>query len=473
VLRAIAFPFDRGAMISAARTPYFGLTDEEIVRGLGVVRHDSVVPNSGDRRGAAVPYTSFTTAIHAYASKQCTVSELIDFVIATTNIEAVYDAAADGERSKRHLDHVRAIAFDYDRNTCGSVRQFVEEIARRRSEPDEMEPSLIDDNENAVRILTVHAAKGLEFDTVILPDLAFAAGGSESTQIFTVDHPEKSLVMCTPDSLSARFRFSGGEKLKDIATKREQAESRRLFYVAVTRAKHEVAFVCGDLSRIKENSFAACLRDALEIDVKNLSWNEGREVRGMVAFEKISGDSTSSRRRRRLIDPALERQLATGDIVPLTITTPEIAPPLESKEIAMSRAGSRNRIGGTLLHRVLERWDGKSPIDPLVTALAAELGTNAQTIARVRQRLAALSHSKTWQRIAAAETIGRELTIRAGDEERRIDRLIRENGREVVIDYKSGTPRPKDEEQVQRYCELIARITGRECEGVVWYLDVE
>jgi ATP-dependent helicase/nuclease subunit A len=454
VLRAIAFPFDRGAMISAARTPYFGLTDEEIVRG-----------------GEA--WASFAGAIQVYASKQCTISELIDFVIATTNIEAVYDAAADGERSKRHLDHVRAIAFDYDRNTCGSVRQFVEEIARRRGEPDEMEPSLIDDNENAVRILTVHAAKGLEFDTVILPDLAFAAGGSESTQIFTVDHPERSLVMCTPDSLSARFRFSGGEKLKDIATKREQAESRRLFYVAVTRAKHEVAFVCGDLSRIKENSFAACLRDALQIDVKNLGFVEGREVRGMAAYEKIAGDSTSSRRRRRLVDPALEQQLAAGDIVPLAITAPAIAPPLDSKEIAMSRAGSRNRIGGTLLHRVLERWDGKSPVDPLVTALAAELGANAPTIARVRQRLASLSRSKTWQRIVAAETIGRELTIRIGDEERRIDRLIRENGREVVVDYKSGTPRPKDEEQVQRYCELIAQITGRECEGVVWYLDVE
>jgi ATP-dependent helicase/nuclease subunit A len=463
VLRAIAFPFDRGAMISAARTPYFGLTDEEIAIG--------IIPSGSARDDKA--WTAFAEAIHAYASKQCTVSELIDLVIATTNIEAVYDAAADGERSKRHLDRVRAIAFDYDRNTGGSVRQFVEEIARRRGEPDEMEPSLIDDNENAVRILTVHAAKGLEFDTVILPDLAFAAGGSESTQIFTVEHPEKSLVMCTPDSLSARFRFSGGEKLKDIATKREQAESRRLFYVAVTRAKHEVAFVCGDLSRIKENSFAACLRDALEIDVKNLAFSEGREARGMVAFEKISGDSTSSRRRRRLLDPALEQQLATGDIVPLTITTPKIAPPLDSKEIAMSRAGSRNRIGGTLLHRILERWDGKSPIDPLVTALAAELGANAQTIARVRQRLAVLGRSQTWQRIAAAETIGRELTIRAGDEERRIDRLIRENGREVVIDYKSGTPRPKDEEQVQRYCELITQMTGRPCEGVVWYLDAE
>jgi len=33
VLRAIAYPFDRGAEISAARTPYFALTDDEIVAG--------------------------------------------------------------------------------------------------------------------------------------------------------------------------------------------------------------------------------------------------------------------------------------------------------------------------------------------------------------------------------------------------------------------------------------------------------
>jgi ATP-dependent exoDNAse (exonuclease V) beta subunit len=34
VLRAIAYGFDRGAQISAARTPYFALTDEEIARGV-------------------------------------------------------------------------------------------------------------------------------------------------------------------------------------------------------------------------------------------------------------------------------------------------------------------------------------------------------------------------------------------------------------------------------------------------------
>ncbi|HKO00158.1 MAG TPA: UvrD-helicase domain-containing protein, partial [Thermoanaerobaculia bacterium] len=92
VLRAIAFPFDRGAMISAARTPYFALTDEEIVY-------------PGDA------WKSFEDAINAFALHRGTITELIDRLLATTNIESVYDAAADGERSKRHLDHIRAISF--------------------------------------------------------------------------------------------------------------------------------------------------------------------------------------------------------------------------------------------------------------------------------------------------------------------------------------------------------------------------
>ena len=161
VLRAIAYPFDRGAEVSAARTPYFGLTDAEIASSV-LTAQSSVL---GEFRAALGRYRE--------ASAHLTVSQLIDLVIATSGIESIYDAAADGVRHLRHLEHVRAIAFEYDQKVGGSVRQFVDEIERRRGEPDEMEPSLADESKNAVRILSVHAAKGLEFDTVILPDLAF------------------------------------------------------------------------------------------------------------------------------------------------------------------------------------------------------------------------------------------------------------------------------------------------------------
>jgi len=52
VLRAIAYPFDRGAEISAARTPYFALTDEEIVTGLVI---PSVVEGAGRVAASSAP----------------------------------------------------------------------------------------------------------------------------------------------------------------------------------------------------------------------------------------------------------------------------------------------------------------------------------------------------------------------------------------------------------------------------------
>ena len=83
--------------------------------------------------------------------------------------------------------------------------------------------------------------------------------------------------------------------------------------------------------------------------------------------------------------------------------------------------------------------------------------------------------------IARAETIGREVPVRFVEQgtlvERRIDRLIRENGRETVIDYKSGIAEEerveKDRVQIERYCRAISDITGRECSGLLWYIDLD
>ena len=61
--------------------------------------------------------------------------------------------------------------------------------------------------------------------------------------------------------------------------------------------------------------------------------------------------------------------------------------------------------------------------------------------------------------------------------ERRIDRLIRADGFDTVIDYKSGEPGEsrleRDREQVALYCRVVAQMTGRPCRGLLWYIDAE
>ena len=454
VLRAIAWPFDRGAEISAARSPYFALTDDEIVAG-----------------GEAMSAVRASLAAFREASRHLTVAQLIEHVVATTNIEAVYAMSADGPRALRHLEHLRAIAFTYDRRIGGSVRQFVDEIAQRRRDPEEMEPSLLDDSSDAVRIMTVHGAKGLEFDTVILPDLSFNVRPQE---IYAVESPRSLVMRGQFETLSAWRSTSGGRTLREIGKAREEAELQRLFYVAVTRARSEVVFVCGD----GKSGFAKCLQELfgpVEFPA------EGREVRTMrigdadvrVAVERAETKETAARRRRRLADAALEAQLAAAP--PVDVVVPLPPPVAEIKtagEIAIARNRGRNRAAGIALHRVLERWDGVAPVDALVAAIAREQDVDEQTL---RARVSTLRNSKIFRRIQAAETVGREVPIRFllnGERvERRIDRWIREDGADVVVDYKSGDPVARDEEQVRAYCEALANITGRPAKGLLWYLE--
>ena len=500
VLRAIAYPFDAGAQISAARTPYFALTDVEIAAG--ITPHPPAAPSpltEGRRQevgdpadeGSPDPWSTFAASIarFAEASAHLTVSQLIDLVVTTCAIDDVYDAAADGLRHRRHLEHVRAIAFEYDLRIGGSVRQFVDEIARRRAEPEEMEPSLADESQNAVRILSVHAAKGLEFDTVILPDLAFPTTSSEATQLFTVEEPRSIVLSGRAESISANFRFAGEEKLKKVSTRREEAEMRRLFYVAVTRAKTDVVFVCNLHDETKNTGFLKSLNDALGTDKSTLAAmfpDAGREVRdtgiGPVAFERVEIHAADTRKRPRLHDAKLEAELASSPIVPVEIASPsDVAETLSVAEVAARRAGSRNRAAGILLHRVLELWDGRSDTEPLLRQLAIEAAADADSLTRVRKRLATIVRSPMLQRIARAETVGREVPVHFVEEgtlvERRIDRLLREDGGDLVIDYKSGTADPKrvarDREQVERYCRAVAAMTGRPCHGALWYIDLE
>jgi ATP-dependent helicase/nuclease subunit A len=473
VLRAIGCSFDLGAAISASRTPYFALTDQEIADGV-----------IAEQDGATIPaaWASFRAALQSYreASRHLTVTGTIDLLVRTAGIEEVYTTTRNGHRSKRHLEHMRALAFQYDQKIGGSVRQFVEEIERRRADPDEMEPSLADDDSNAVRILSVHAAKGLEFETVILPDLAFKTkGGSEGLELFTVEEPRSLVMSGRAQSLSAHYRFAGSLRLKKIEGEREEAEARRLFYVAVTRARTDVVFVCNTDS-FRNTGFLSYLSETFGFDKQNFTrlWNgEGREVREMigipVAFEKLQ--------RERDEAAVSSRRGDEGRCPPLEIAEPEVPAQFDAATAGRMRARSRNRAAGVLLHRFLEQWDGAADAEALLQHLAHEAAATGGAVTAVRERIATLRSSETLRRILAAETIAREMSIRFLENgrpvERRIDRLVREGEAEIVIDYKSGTPDqtrlPADREQVQRYCAAVEAIAGRPCRGLLWYIDVE
>ncbi|HVT44889.1 MAG TPA: UvrD-helicase domain-containing protein [Thermoanaerobaculia bacterium] len=484
VLAAVAAPSDRPALIGAARSPYFAIPDDEIVRYY-------LLPET-EREGST--FGAFLQRIGDYAeeSRHFGVAELIGRIIDDCDIEAWYEVTPGGGQSLLHLERLRDIAGEFDLNSGGSVADFVMELARRREEADEADASWIDEKTDAVKIMTVHAAKGLEFETVIIPDLS-ARVRNDQLRLFAIEEPRSLVLTGRLKPLAASFRFSSDTKcLDDICSDRLEAEMHRLFYVAVTRAKSDVVFAC-ESGRQHNTGFWKAITSIFGLDPRGFEAFWPAEERETVVelkaggtivralFAQIDPEARDEAGAPRFVHAAFER-LAAEPIPPgLPARTTEPPPRLGVGEAKKLRAAARNRLSGTLLHRLLEVWDGESDPAALLETLAGEVGASPRDLERASRRVESLRSSSLLERLRRAETVGRELVIHYADEggrlvEGRIDRLLREDGSWLVVDYKSGrrdaVRGAEDDEQVRAYCRAISSMTGGgKCRGVLWYLE--
>ncbi|MCM2315255.1 MAG: UvrD-helicase domain-containing protein, partial [Thermoanaerobaculia bacterium] len=494
-LRAVAHPFDLAARVAAARSSLFALTDDEIVA------HHVVYKGRCD-----CIWSAFEARLGRWEelARRTPVGEVIETVLADTGVETTAAMLRDARSRRSHFDRVREIAASYDHDKGGSLAQFVDDLAVRREEEAESEPNLADHDSDAVRIMTVHGAKGLEFDTVLLPDLASPPGGG-TRPAFATTEPER-LVMTGPARSVSSIELRPGhddKRLASVQTDRQDGETDRLFYVAVTRAASRVVFVTHPSSRSQyDMEFYRRLRTVLGMEKGELAGHlpeavgevvETLEIGGKridVGFERCpppaetaAPSRIASDEARAIVEEIPDPRTATAAL--RDVLRPDEAEPLrlEPAVVEQRLAAARYRNRGSMLHRVLERWSGDAEtLQPLVEALRVEAALDARDAAIVADRARALRLSASWQSIDAMETLGREVVLHApkgsgASIELRVDRLLRDASGLVVLDYKSGQPdeerREKDGEQVRRYCELVSAIAGEPCRGLLWYVSAE
>lgn len=118
---------------------------------------------------------------------------------------------------------------------------------------EEAESELRLEDDNAMRIMTIHSAKGLEFPVVCLPFFDYQATAKRRGQGVLVSHSEGLAAL---DSLNYSY-------LKTLTETEEAAENRRLAYVALTRAKyHNIIIVQPESAKVpasKANSMLSVL----------------------------------------------------------------------------------------------------------------------------------------------------------------------------------------------------------------------
>lgn len=181
------------------------------------------------------------------------ISELIWSIYARTNLLEIMTALPNGEQRRVNLEALYERASSYESAGFKGLYQFINFINRmRRSKKDLAQPLLTKEAGNAVRLMTIHGSKGLEFPIV------FYVGMQHKYQMCDL----KGNYVINSDSVGITLREehyrvdSLVKAMGNVIKKRQLLEEEaRILYVALTRAKQKLILV-GDIpnlgKRLKE-----------------------------------------------------------------------------------------------------------------------------------------------------------------------------------------------------------------------------
>src|SRR5207237_287358 len=139
------------------------------------------------------------------------------------------------------------LARHAERRRYASVRDFVR-LARELTErePREPEAQLVGEQDDVVRLMTIHQAKGLEFPVVILVDLVRRLEQDNSPVV--LDDELGILVSPVAGAGAFPLRHASVQAWRARETARSRAEHARLLYVACTRARDQLVLLEGRAS---------------------------------------------------------------------------------------------------------------------------------------------------------------------------------------------------------------------------------
>jgi len=323
----------------------------------------------------------------------------------------------------------------------------------------------LDRSEGQVRIMTIHASKGLEAPIVFLPDTTTAPRTNDMPKLHWSQDGAPLFLTSTPVSQTALY-------LWNEARTKQLEEYRRLLYVAMTRASRRLT-ICGWKSDAKQSSTTQNWYDLCLAGLKPL--NDGIEPTSanapVVAFSDpiLLSKPKESPKKKEEPNPPLP-PWATARVAKESETTAT----MPSYGAGLSAATPDSAFTrGRIIHRLLQSLPNldpskrmgaidrflSNPSHNLTNDQQAEIAGEVQTLLN-DQRFAALFSLESLTEAPLTGTLDGSVVFR------QVDRLCL-NGNEVwIVDYKTNRPPPDDpkdvpeayRQQMMEYRELLNGI---------------
>jgi ATP-dependent helicase/nuclease subunit A len=427
---------------------------------------------------------------------------LIDRAVTRSGYDRVVLRMPDGERRMANVRKLMRLAREYEADEGRDLRGFIDFVAEQDMlRAREGEAPLETEGIDAVRLMTIHAAKGLEFPVVAVADLGRTAFKDDDALRVTDDG---RVGLSVASMAGGSTKGMALEEIEEEQARRADQEERRVFYVAMTRAReHLIVSGAADLEKWPEPKQLGAPMDwvwrGLAPDLGSLGAegvsvrvsDEGREVRVRCVVCSPS-DVDSVLPRESWAPRALAATNGSGPagVQPPLLAAVEAAgaPPLgrlsysslenyrrcsyrfylervarlglKTAELADSAGepvpeGLDKLKRGTVVHQLMEHFDFARPRPPEASEVEELLDIqdtvyDASDVEDIRGLIEKFARSELCARLAAAPRVRRELsfafTLRPHGASGAsllvngvIDAYALERGAEsaLVVDYKS------------------------------------
>jgi ATP-dependent helicase/nuclease subunit A len=394
-------------------------------------------------------------------------AELIDLVL----VESAYAVELRGPRraqARENLKKLRGIMRRLQNRGYLTLTRLAARLDRL-SVGEEANATI--DAADAVNLMTVHAAKGLEFPVVFVVNLTRGTGGGRDTVRIMLGDDAESVVIGDSD-----------DEADEEARTAEREETRRLLYVALTRSRDRLY-----LAAVRRDGGVQPARGSLaDVMPRRLIDLLGAPAgAGTLTWTAASGTVHSFYRcAGECVQPFGPAEAHPDAGTPASADFARIEVSASHRSVAEAVGGTSrvpsgpaiaesDRLIGTLVHRLMHRLglDAGMPdvelrraIDRVTTPEDMPDPAGVETLAaRVMHAYRALAGRPDVRALYAAGEVWHEVPFACRDDDGgvtrgTIDCLVRMPDQVVVVEFKTGRPRPEHSHQAALYARAAAYL---------------
>ena len=278
---------NHASLAAVLRSPAFGISDTELYE-ISLQAGESFWDKAQNYQR---PTNHLSTAIdilkkHSDFAHRMSVNQLIITIVNETGMIGTLKTGKQGQQRGANYQKLLELArnFDGDENKQ-TLLHFIEFLDILITEEPQEGQAPIEASRGAVRIMTIHAAKGLQFPVVILPRLD--RGGQTDREPFIDEVFGIGFSPLKPDEGYRKTEPEIVPHMKNRSGEKEIAEKKRLFYVGATRAQDRL-ILSGTLSdNGRAQQMLGWIYEHLGID------EEVNSLSLPVSVEVFSGNDTS------------------------------------------------------------------------------------------------------------------------------------------------------------------------------------